>query len=642
MMKNKRPVSGALMLIAVSFAPFPLKGQLSIQNDTLKIQEVIITRKLISSEQPGFKFYYIDSSRLEGYSHFFLNDVLRDATPLFIKEYGAGLTATSSFRGTSAGHTQVTWNGININDPMLGQTDFSLIPAGMADNVMISFGGASMDLGSGAIGGIINLGNEPSFKKETIVDIAPGTGSFGRCTGFVKISTGTDHFQSVTKAYLNSARYDFSYLDTVAGTESQWKKREHNQMHQESFMQELYLRKSGNVLAARFWYQSSLRNLPGSILYGYWGEKQSDESLRSLISYDAVKGKKEYFTAAAWMLTNMHYKNQFDTIGSKNKVNTLVMKGGMTVPIGESTRLKIVLNDELNIVNSNNYNNNVNHNNASLTLSSERKKGKWFGAAILVRETLDDKSLLLPDFSAGFEIRTIRGEEHYIKLNLSRNSKIPSLNDRFWNPGGKADLKNEYAYSFEAGYKLENQISPSLTISSELNYFNNYIRNMIQWYPDTSFQWIAGNIGSVNSSGFESSVSLKYHTGNFSVNLNAGYSYTSAREVSAGASGSEDKQLVYIPKHKSNGSLQIDYRNFYSTWVTNFTGRIYTTSDNSGFLNGYTLNSFTSGMKLNVKKNLIDLKLGIYNIFNVSYQTIAYYPQPGRSFYITLLFQIKK
>jgi iron complex outermembrane receptor protein len=191
---------------------------------------------------------------MNNYTNLFLNDLLRDATPLYIKEYGAGLTATSSFRGTSAGHTQVLWNGININDPMLGQTDFSLVPSGMIDNVMISFGGASMDLGNGAIGGIINLGNEPAWRKETIIDIAPGAGSFGRYSGLAKISTGNEHFQSVTRAYLNSADYNFRFLDSEALPEPVWKTREHNGMSRKSLMQEFYFRKSGNVLSARVWY----------------------------------------------------------------------------------------------------------------------------------------------------------------------------------------------------------------------------------------------------------------------------------------------------------------------------------------------------------------------------------------------------
>ncbi len=298
-----------VLLFALLASSIPLlTARCQSGSDTVKIKEVIITRKQISSEQPGYKFFTIDSSLLNGYSHCFLNDLLRDATPLFIKEYGAGLTATSSFRGTSAGHTQVTWNGININDPMLGQTDFSLIPAGMIDNVMVSFGGASMDLGSGAIGGIINLGNEPSWRKETIIDVAPGAGSFGRYSGLLKVSTGSDIFQSVTKAFVNSAENDFRYLDEEAAV-PEWKNREHNQLIQKSFMQELYFRKSKNVLSARFWYQSASRNLPGSILYGYSGEKQSDESLRTLLSYDAIKGNKELFASGAWMRTDMLYKS---------------------------------------------------------------------------------------------------------------------------------------------------------------------------------------------------------------------------------------------------------------------------------------------------------------------------------------------
>ena len=193
----------------MSLLSFPLYGQNSFLPDTFKIKEVIITRKQISSEQPGFKGYNIDSVQLKNYSLFSLTDVLKESTPLFIKCYGSGGIATSSFRGTSAGHTQIAWTGIVINDPMLGQSDFSLIPAGLIENVMISFGGASMDLGNGAIGGIINLENDPSWKRHTLIETTTGTGSFGRYTGLAKAIAGNDHFQSVTKVYINHSQNDF-------------------------------------------------------------------------------------------------------------------------------------------------------------------------------------------------------------------------------------------------------------------------------------------------------------------------------------------------------------------------------------------------------------------------------------------------
>jgi len=622
--------------IALSLLAVPLKSQLIFQSDTIKIQEVVITRKQITSEQPGFKFYDIAPLRMADYPLFSLTDVLNNSTPLFIKNYGSGGTATSSFRGTSAGHTQITWNGININDPMLGQSDFSLLPSGMVDNVMVSFGGASMDIGDGAIGGIINLENEPVWRKGTLIDGIAGMGSFGRYLGLIKLRTGTSHFQSVTRAFVGSSKNNFRYL---AETDTAPKTREHNGTLQKSFMQELYLRRSKNVLSARIWYQSASRDLPGSTQYGYAGEEQKDESFRTLINYDIIDGKTEYFTSAAFMLTNLDYVSQLYSIDSRNNASIYVIKGGMTTRLGDYSRLKIVMNNELNAINSNNYLEKIMHNKASVTLSLERKKGKRFGAVILLRETLCDDALLVPDFSAGGEYRVIRNEEHFLKMNVSRNSKIPSLNDRFWNPGGNPELKNEYAYSYEIGYKLSQKLSGQLNIIAEVNHFRNYIRDLIQWRPGESYYWVADNIGSVNSSGIESSVSVKYILYNLSVNMNAGYSYTRARETNTETPGTDSRQLIYIPKNQAQGSIHLEYNDFYTIWRTTYTGRTFTNADNSEYLENYSLNTLAGGMRFNFNKNLLDFSLRIDNIFDISYQTIAWYPQPGRSYFLTLSYQ---
>jgi outer membrane cobalamin receptor len=635
---NVRLATGVYLLLTVSLLSLPLNGQLSLQRDTVKIQEVIITAKQITSEQPGFKFFSIDSLQLNDYTLSSLTEVLNAATPLYIKYYGSGGTATSSFRGTSAGHTQITWNGININDPMLGQSDFSLIPSGMIDNVMVSFGGASMDLGNGAIGGIINLENEPSWKKHTLFDITQGAGSFGRYTGLVKVNTGREHFQSVTKAYLNTSRNDFPFLNTEASPEPARERRVNSQMLQRSFMQELYFGKSENMFSARLWYQSAARDLPGSTFYGYSGEKQSDESLRSLINYSFRKSRQEYFTTLAWLSTKLNYESDLYSIDSRNKANSIVFKGGITTPVGQFTRFKIVLSNEINIVESSNYTDGIKHNNAAVTISAERKKGRRLGAVILLRETLNDNSLMIPDFSAGLELRLISGEEHYLKWNIARNSKIPSLNDRYWNPGGNPDLKNEYAYSYELGYKMDQNISSSLKIGAEAGWFSNYIRDMIQWHPREFSLWVADNIGSVNTSGLESSISLRYSVSNFYMNFNAGYSYVRAVSLESETSG---RQLIYVPENQANGSLQIGYKRFYSIWLTDFTGRTFITADNADFLPDYTVNNVIGGIKTDLRKTQLDVYFKIENLFNVDYQTIAYYPQPGRSYFITLSFRFK-
>ncbi len=615
-----------------------LKGQDSFDTRIFNIQEVLISPRQISSGQPGYKFYDIDSAILERYSLFSLNDLLNEATPLFIKYYGSGGSATSSFRGTSAGHTEVTWNGININDPMLGQSDFSLIPAGLADNIMVSFGGASMDLGNNGIGGLINIENEPEWVKIKKVEVAPAFGSFGRYTGFARIDAGNEHFQSVTRAFLNSSKNNFSYLDSESSPEPAWLERQNNKVLQKGFMQEFYSRKARNVLSARFWYQSADRDLPGSTLYGYSGEKQYDDAFRSLLNYTFFRDRSEYSLSAAWLSTNLNYKSDIYAIDSRNKVNSMILKGTMTRHIGDFSKLKIVLNEDLSSVNSNNYSESITRNVTSVTVSAERKKGKRFAAAILLRETLHDGTLLIPDFSAGFEYRLMTGKEHYVKANMSRNSKIPSLNDRYWNPGGSPDLRNEYAYSYELGYKWDQKITAFTSIGIEAGWFSNYIRDMIQWRPSELPYWIADNMERVNTSGFESSLFVRYSANDIHLLISSAYSNVKAVSLVAGEKG---KQLIYVPANQLNGSAMVAYKSIYSAWVTDLTGRIFTTTDNSEFLPSYSISNITAGFKQELSLILLDLSLRIDNVFNVSYETIKYYPQPGRSFLLSLSFSFK-
>ena len=54
------------------------------------------------------------------------------------------------------------------------------------------------------------------------------------------------------------------------------------------------------------------------------------------------------------------------------------------------------------------------------------------------------------------------------------------------------------------------------------------------------------------------------------------------------------------------------------------------------------LNNLITGFRLNLKGNTLDLNFQIDNLFNINYQTIAYYPLPGRSYSLKLLIQILK
>ncbi|MCX6255656.1 MAG: Plug domain-containing protein, partial [Bacteroidia bacterium] len=336
------------LLYIIIFLSLPLQGQVSLKNDTIRIREVIITRKKNNPDLTGYKKTIIDSSILGNYSQSTLADLLSENSGIFIKSYGMGGIATPSFRGTGAGHTQIAWNGVNINHPMLGQSDLSLIPTGLIDDIQIFFGGASMAFNSGGIGGIINLETKPVWKKEIVISINPGLGSFGQYSGLVKVKSGNINFQTVTKAFFLSSENDFRYLNTEISAEPVWETRTNSQMHQQGFIQELYYRKTKNVASARIWYQSSDRNLPSSMLTQQVnsGEKQFDESLRTLLNYDMFKGISNYSITCAWMLNRLNYSNRLASIDSRNLSKILTLKAGLERHIGENTKLKIVLDEQ--------------------------------------------------------------------------------------------------------------------------------------------------------------------------------------------------------------------------------------------------------------------------------------------------------
>ena len=102
------------------------------------------------------------------------------------------------------------------------------------------------------------------------------------------------------------------------------------------------------------------------------------------------------------------------------------------------------------------------------------------------------------------------------------------------------------------------------------------------------------------------------------------------------------KQLIYVPENQLNVSLGIDYGSFYATFLTDLTGKRYTETDNSKYLPAYMLSNLIAGFRLKPGVNSFNFCLKAENIFNVRYESIAYYPMPGRSFMFSVTYQFIK
>lgn len=70
---------------------------------------------------------------------------------------GPGRTASLFVRGTESNHTLVLWNGIPLNDPLFGGYDFAFLPVDGAERVEVVRGPASALYGSSSLGGVVQV-----------------------------------------------------------------------------------------------------------------------------------------------------------------------------------------------------------------------------------------------------------------------------------------------------------------------------------------------------------------------------------------------------------------------------------------------------------------------------------------------------
>jgi iron complex outermembrane receptor protein len=350
----------------------------------------------------------------------------------------------------------------------------------------------------------------------------------------------------------------------------------------------------------------------------------------------------EYFLTGSFSVSNLDYSNKMASIDSRNHSEMIMLKAGLVNKLGNYVRSKVTIDHENTLVRSENYENgNSRRNVTSVTGLAEVKGDSRIGASFLLRQTLENNSFLIPDFSTGLQFRITDNKDYYFKANYSRNSKLPSMNDLFWAPGGNRSLMNESANMFEFIYEMKQKVSMPLLLKFNMSIYLNTIKNMIQWRPGEYSYWVADNVKSANTSGLESALSFSYNLNKISSGFDLSYSYTRAITTDSDIPNDESvgKQLIYVPQHQANATFRFSYQNLYSYWISSFTGMRYTTLDNSYSLPGYLLNSISAGYTLHHGSNLYNMSLTIDNLFNTTYETIAYYPQPGRSFFLKLLIQ---
>lgn len=617
------------------------------------LRDVVVTARPVKEQ--ALTRTVIDSVRMAESATDSFAELLAKHSSIFVKTYGQGSTATVSFRGTAASHTQVLWNGVNINNPMLGQVDFSLIPVWFVDQTELYHGGSSLQDGSGALGGEVSLSSRPRRGEKLYASLMQTAGSYGTYQTFFSVGGDTGKFQARLRYMYDMAENDFEYLnraippfEVVKQTNADYKK--HG-----GVLDLYYDAGRNNYLSVNAWFTHADRNLPTIMSYQGLGrtEKQTDNDLRVVGRWDKFWEKfRSNFTSGFttgnidYYLANETELGPFVSYDSRSVIYSFYNK--YTLEYHPSSRLsvKAMFNGNYHAVNifdritEEGYS--AERTEFGASLSAHYRFTDWFSGYALLREDLtdDDFSPLMP--SVGAEFRPFSREKLYVKLNGTRNYHQPTLNDLYWLPGGNPDLRPEEGYTTDLSVDYSRSLG-RFTFSGTLTGYLSWIDDWIMWRPSEFRYWTAENVKKVFSRGTEIELSLGYVHQGLSLNLSGNYAYTRTtnEDPTLEDDQSRGRQLIYIPVHKGNVMLDGAYRGFYLYYVWSAVSERYTTSSNESTrhtLPAYDIHNMTVGKRFTWKNGCaVEVAAKINNVFDRKYQAILWRAMPGRNY----LFSVK-
>ena len=220
-----------------------------------------------------------------------------------------------------------------------------------------------------------------------------------------------------------------------------------------------------------------------------------------------------------------------------------------------------------------------------------------------------------------------------IHLKASRDFRTPTLNDRFWKPGGNQDLLPESGWSEELGMTIRKNMN---NISSEYSatFFHRDIKNWILWSPGQGVPyWAAQNINNVVSQGIEQTVSIKYLNKKVQLQFDIGYDYISSAFQTALTIPKVETgdQLLYNPKHSGRTSLSIKNNKWKLRYVHSFTGKTRGVNEN---LPSFHTGNLEIAHSTKIQKTDLTINLNVFNVFNHRYFIIERRPIAGRNYNI--------
>ncbi|MBQ3768936.1 MAG: TonB-dependent receptor [Prevotella sp.] len=593
-------------------------------------------------------------------------DALHRLPGITLRDYGgAGGMKTVSVRGFSAKHTGVSYDGVMISECQSGEIDLSRYSLDNVEHLMLTVGDNddifihARQASSPAILHIQTL-RMPDNDLKPHLTTQIKAGSFGYVSPFVRYHQNiSDRFGISVVGEYTYAENDYPY-DIKNGTVIQHDRRTHNRMNQGHVeLDFIYHINKVNTLTGKLYYYDNDRQLPGQVHYytnvsgeslrdrnafgqllyqTRWGDQLSmkvhanynwnasvyQDVLAPNAANDASYWQREYYASAALLYVPTECL-AFD-YSADYSYNNLNGSSWRTI-VGKPYRHTVLQSAT------------AKYHTRRLTLT-----GRLLYSLYLNDNTEGTSARnmrrLSPSVSLSYKVLSDR--DLFVRTSYKNIFRSPTFNESYYFHYGSSDLLPESTDQLNLGATYQYHTS-AFTLQTSLDGYYNRVKDMIVAVPFNMFVWTCINVGKVRVLGAEATARADYALNDrHHLLLTGNYSYQQAEDRTNDQSPYYGNQIAYVPRH--TGSISVGWENPWVSLSLHGSGVSSRWANNQHYddtlIDGYWDTGITAWHTFRWGNQSLEARFDLKNIFDRQYEIVRFYPMPGRSWQLSVKYQI--
>ena len=647
-----RQLASFLLLLC----PLSMAAQTITNDSTQTIDEVVvkgfrIPRNVLAST-PIQTLSHTDMERLGIHD---MGDALKRFAGVQVKDYGGvGGMKTVNIRGLGAGHTGVTYDGVQVGDCQSGQVDLSRFTLDNVSLVSLQIGQEDNIYQSAKAytsAGLINISTLQGVSdRKPHLTTTLRTGSYGL---FAPSLLYHQQFSRLgIGAYTSYERADGVYWFTLKNGIKTIHERRNNSDIQ-TWRGELnmsYQLTDKQTLQWKAYGFTSNRGLPGAVIYDntYSAERLKDKNVFTQMLYEnRFSNRIKMKAAAKW---NYAWSRYSDIPASGYKEDTYRQNETYLTATLWTNPLQ-----GLNLSFAQDYA----HNHLSMTLpkaANPTRNSLWtaLAANYQIGAFSVNASLLATNIyesvkqgnasngfhrlSPAFSMQWRCLQDFRLRFGYKDIFRTPTLNELYYTGIGNRHLNPEKSRQWNLGATYSHTFNRTLQLSLTADgYFGNVTDKIIA--VPKMFYWQMMNAGKVRQLGLDVSANIEKRWGkDWTVSATGSYSLMKATDISDPTVVYYRNQIAYTPLHSGSASVLLHTPWLDFSYNVLFMGERYTLSYNipDNRMKPFADHSITLSREFNINKQQLQVQFDVRNLGNKNYEVVRFYPMPGTNWRLSV------